>query len=251
MNHSEGSAVVIGAAGDIGRAVATTLCRRGMSVLGVDLKPAAPHLVAVESYKHVQFDFSTPDAVAALLDSGFGINARYIVNVAGGALSREIAASELTFAWDALDGTMNANLCTSLAAIAFIVEIAKACTTSADTSITLCSSINAIGNYQYPLYSASKGAVEALVSSLCVPLGKRGVRINCVRLGTVLTEASKALHGESNDEHYGSLRRGSALDRFVSIDEAASALISTAVELSGVTGSVLTVDAGQSVPRTA
>jgi NAD(P)-dependent dehydrogenase (short-subunit alcohol dehydrogenase family) len=239
-------ALLIGAAGGIGRCVAELFRSRGIPVTGIDL--AESPFADRPDYRHVRTDMAQTGSVDAVLDAIRGRPPCYVINVAGGAVAEEVAkAPHGGFAVETLERTMWSNLRTSLSAIS-IAEALAAESGGRNVSVTLCSSVNAVGNYQYPVYSASKGAVESLVRTESVPLGRKGIRINAIRLGTVVTETSTRLHGDTGNEHYEALLRLTALGRFVTVTEAAAAFVAAAADITGMTGAVITVDAGQSVP---
>ena len=243
MKLEQRHVLVIGAAGGIGRQIAGELIRRGTPVTGVDINPSAS---SDQSYQHIEVDFSRESAVDKVLQS-LERPPTHVISVAGGALKAEVRS---TTPW--VDGlrlmkpTIDANLGTSLNAIRAILPFG---TTSGDRAVILCSSINSTGSYGYLSYSASKGAVESTVRSATHPLGRLGIRINAVRLGTVLTPQAENLHGPVEGEHFTALMRGSALGRFVTMTEAAQACVGLALDLTAVTGIVLTVDCGQTVPH--
>jgi NAD(P)-dependent dehydrogenase (short-subunit alcohol dehydrogenase family) len=79
-------------------------------------------------------------------------------------------------------------------------------------------------------------------------LGVLGIRINCIRLGTVVTPVSLKLHGDENASHYDALRELTCLGRFVTLQQAALAFVAVAIDMAGMTGAVIPVDAGQSIP---
>lgn len=239
--------VVVGASGGIGSAIVSEFLSRGAAVIGVDLRDwAAPE--NHERYDHIKIDFSNENSVATFVRIAQRIDVRHVINVAGGALPEEVNVNNpLEFAHAIADETQRHNFTTSLNSIALAVYYARDRRSAADTSVTLCSSINAIGNFGYPLYSASKSATESLIHSLARPLGQQGVRINCLRLGTVVTRTSLDLHGDADNLHYENLRRLSALGRFVDVAEVAILAHSISI-ISSMTGTVLTLDAGQSVP---
>ena len=90
-------------------------------------------------------------------------------------------------------------------------------------------------------YAAAKAGLEGFTRSLARDLGSRQVTVNCVAPGFVETEMSSTM----GDENMARVRRRSPLGRFPSPDEVSAAveyLLSPAA--AGVTGTVLTVDAG-------
>jgi NAD(P)-dependent dehydrogenase (short-subunit alcohol dehydrogenase family) len=239
-------ALVIGASGDIGSCVSELLCSRGISVTGIDLKENL--LIHQPNYSHIYLDMSLPESISQARNLTRDPPCSYVISVAGGVEAQELNKSgQADFAMESLEATYSSNFKTSLAAISITKSLVSV-PVDRDISVTLCSSINAVGNYQYPIYSASKSAVESLVLSQAVPLGSRGARINAIRLGTVVTGTSLRLHGEARGEHYERLLKLTSLARFVTTREAAFAFVAAAVDMTGMTGVVIPVDAGQSIP---
>ena len=239
-------ALVIGASGGIGSRIAELLCSRGINVTGIDLCESS--LTDQPGYSHACLDMSSPESVEQVRDLVRDLPLAYVINVAGGARPRELDKPGCwDFALDSLKETFDSNFKTSLASISIARGLAPA-SAGRDLSVTLCSSINAIGHYQYPIYSASKSAVESLVLTEAVPLGRQGIRINAIRLGTVVTSTSLRLHGGIGSGHYQPLLELTPLARFVTAEEAAVAFVAAGVDMTGMTGTVITVDAGQSIP---
>jgi enoyl-[acyl-carrier protein] reductase III len=99
----------------------------------------------------------------------------------------------------------------------------------------------------YSLVGASKGALESLARHMASEWGSQGVRVNIVCPGTVETDAWKAMPRAA--ERLSAARGKTALQRLVVPEEVAACvqfLCSGAA--SGVTGSRLIVDAGESLP---
>jgi 3-oxoacyl-[acyl-carrier protein] reductase len=91
-------------------------------------------------------------------------------------------------------------------------------------------------------YAASKGAVIALTKSLGSELGPRGIRVNCVAPGWVMTDMSRAaLEGTSGD----TVRHAIPLGRPGTPEEIAGPIVFLASDLAGyLHGQVLAVNGG-------
>jgi 3-oxoacyl-[acyl-carrier protein] reductase len=91
-------------------------------------------------------------------------------------------------------------------------------------------------------YAASKGAVIALTRSLGAELGPRGIRVNCVAPGWVMTDMSRAaLEGTSGD----AVRRAIPLGRPGTPEEIAGPIAFLASDLASyLHGQVLAVNGG-------
>ena len=95
----------------------------------------------------------------------------------------------------------------------------------------------------YTLVGSSKGALESMVRHLAAELGPRGIRVNAIAPGTVLTDAWNVL--PDREQRLAEASRRSPSGRLVTLDEVASAaqfLCSDAA--GGVNGHTLVVDGG-------
>ncbi|MGW0802306.1 SDR family oxidoreductase [Nonomuraea sp. NPDC002799] len=93
---------------------------------------------------------------------------------------------------------------------------------------------------------AGIGAVEGLTKALAVELAPRRLRVNAVRYGVVDTPLSRGAMGLSDDTAVAAAGQGAPLGRFGTAEEAASAALFLMAN-NFVTGTVLTVDGGQSL----
>jgi NAD(P)-dependent dehydrogenase (short-subunit alcohol dehydrogenase family) len=95
----------------------------------------------------------------------------------------------------------------------------------------------------YTLVGSSKGALESLVRHLAAELAPRGIRVNAIAPGTVLTDAWNVL--PDRERRLAEASRRSPTGRLVTLEEVAGAaqfLCSDAA--SGVIGHTLVVDCG-------
>lgn len=116
-----------------------------------------------------------------------------------------------------------------------------------DASIVAISSEGAARSVpQYALVGSSKGALESLVRHFATELAPRGIRVNALAPGTVLTDAWKVLpDGERRLEE---AARKTPLQRLVTLEEVAHVarfLCSNAA--SGIIGQTIVVDGGARV----
>ena len=95
-------------------------------------------------------------------------------------------------------------------------------------------------------YAATKGAIEAVTTSLAAELGPRQIRVNCVAPGAVFTEINQRAGLFTDDEALSRLQNMDglhALGRIGQTEEVAEA-IGYFLTAPWTTGSVLTVDGG-------
>ena len=95
----------------------------------------------------------------------------------------------------------------------------------------------------YSLVGSSKGALEALVRHLAVELAPRGIRVNILTAGAVLTDAWKAIPDSS--ERIAETMRRTPTGRLVTVEEiASSAQFLCSGAATGVIGQTFVVDGG-------
>ena len=91
------------------------------------------------------------------------------------------------------------------------------------------------------MYAATKAGLEGFSRALARELGPRGVTVNCVAPGFIDTEMSAAM----DDRHLARVRARSPIGRFATPQEVAATVAFLLSEAAaGITGSVITVDAG-------
>ena len=113
-----------------------------------------------------------------------------------------------------------------------------------DRSITLFSSINAVRGYGMPGYSSAKAGLLGLTVALALPLGRRGVRINAIVPGTVITEHFQESYAESDETLSPRLVEASASPRETLAEDVARAVVAV-IGLEQMTGQQLVIDGGQ------
>jgi NAD(P)-dependent dehydrogenase (short-subunit alcohol dehydrogenase family) len=92
-------------------------------------------------------------------------------------------------------------------------------------------------------YSASKGAIEALVRTLAVEWVPLGIRVNALAPGYIETDLTAGIRGA--ERLYSELAGRTPMGRFATPEELVSAaLFLASPESTYVTGSVLSVDGG-------
>jgi NAD(P)-dependent dehydrogenase (short-subunit alcohol dehydrogenase family) len=111
-------------------------------------------------------------------------------------------------------------------------------------SIVNISSVNALMGFSLTAYTASKGGVEALTRMLAMDFGPKGIRVNSICPGTIMTENSIAIYSERSGLEE-QVRKMYPVGRLgVPLDVAECALYLASDASAFVTGASLIVDGG-------
>ena len=237
--------LVTGASGSIGRATVRALAARRRPVVTVDRR-ALPEPEASLVLRHLECDLeddaATADGLASLTSEK---RLRHVIAIAGGGDAEELAqADPATEDFSIFSRVVANNLHTAFVTVRNIVSPMRAA--GGNRSITLVGSINALGGYGAPGYSAAKAGLTGLVNALATPLGLDRIRINCLVLGTVDTENLHRL-AESRGSQLDlvALADRAPLGRVLKPADVASALVAIAFDMAGLTGASLVLDNGQ------
>lgn len=231
--------LVTGTSSGLGAATARRLLEQGDQVVGISRRPVDPGDFgdAGSGYTHVCQDLSVLDELPGLvkeLVARHGAPYGLVNNAASGG--------------DGLLPTMhNTDIARVLhldllAPIVLTKYVVRHMLVAREGRVVNVSSIVARTGYRgLSVYGAAKGGLEGFTRSLARDVGPRGVTVNCVAPGFLDTEMTASLGGDDLDR----IRRRSPLSRFARPEEVAGAVsYLLAPEAAGVTGTVLTVDAG-------
>ena len=233
------AALVTGGASGIGLATAKFLAARGARVACFDLKTDGldEHLYGVLG--DVADDASVRAGVAAAAEHLGGLD--ILVNNAGIGAVGTVEGNPDDEWHRVLDVNVVGTVRVTRAALPYLRR-------STHAAIVNTGSIAAhAGLPNRALYSASKGAVQALTAAMAADHVGEGIRVCCVNPGTVDTPWVRRLlaQTEDPDAELAALRARQPNGRLVSADEVAAAIGYLASPLAGATtGTVLSVDGG-------
>ncbi len=233
------AAVVTGGASGIGRATATLLASRGARVACLDLNPQDVPEPLLGLAADVTDDASVRAAVAAARDELGGLDV--LINNAGIGARGTVEANSDEEWHRVLDVNVVGIVRVTRAALPHLRASAH------PAIVNTCSIAASAGLPQRALYSASKGAVQALTLAMAADHVREGIRVNCVNPGTVDTPWVRRLLDAAADPaaELAALRARQPTGRLVTADEVATAIAYLASPLAAATtGSVLAVDGG-------
>ncbi|GAA4808956.1 SDR family oxidoreductase [Streptomyces ziwulingensis] len=232
-------ALVTGGAAGIGRATADLLAARGAAVAVLDLDvPRLPGPLLAHR-ADVTDDASVRAAVDAATTALGGLDV--LVNNAGIGAQGTVEDN----GDDEWHRVYDVN-------VVGMVRTSRACLPHLRASghaaiVNVCSIAATAGLPQRALYSATKGAVQALTLAMAADHVREGIRVNCVNPGTADTPWIARLLARAPDPaaERAALAARQPTGRLVAADEVAGAIAYLASPLSGATtGTALAVDGG-------
>jgi 3-oxoacyl-[acyl-carrier protein] reductase len=233
-------ALVTGASGGIGGAIARALHRQGATVMLAGTRRVALDALAAELGERVHVetadlaDPAAPDALVKAAEAAMG-QLDILVNNAG--LTRDgLALRMKDDDWQAvLDVNLTAGFRLARAALRGMMR------RRAGRVVNITSLVGVTGNPGQANYAASKAGLIGMTKSLAAELASRGVTVNCIAPGFIATAMTEKLTPEQKEAGTKAIPMG----RFGTPDDVAAAVVYLASEEAGyVTGATLHVNGG-------
>lgn len=229
-------AVVTGGARGIGLAIAQRLVTEGYAVIAAGRSAPAAALPSGVVYAHLDVTdrssvtgfFSGLDRLDLLVNNA-GLAGKLLPEEDNPALWDDILATNLTGAWDC-----------SRAALAKLPD-------KTGRIVNIASILAVRGEVDQPAYCAAKHGLIGLTRSMALYLGPRGITVNAICPGWVLTDMAAQRFAELNT-NADDIARNIPIQRMAGMDEVAAMVVYLAGPASGaVTGQALVIDGGTSL----
>ena len=204
--------LVTGTSQGIGKAIAERFLQEGHAVFGVDLSPAA---IEHPNYTHVQRD----------IRDGSPLNVpdpEILINNAGTLDEADAIGVNLT-------GT-----------IRFTERFLPS---PALRSILFIASASARNGAEFPYYVASKAGIVGYMKYLANALGKRGITVNAISPGGVITPANA--HILESEALYAAVKSETLLKKWADPSEVAALSYALTAENRSITGEDVLIDNGE------
>jgi 3alpha(or 20beta)-hydroxysteroid dehydrogenase len=232
FNLTNKVAVVTGGASGIGRAIVERFLRAGANVLLVDRNEAQ-----IAGAVFHQADVSQEEAVQEMLQRAQQVFGRVdiLINNAG------IQPLGLSFA-ELTPQLLQRTLEVNVHSVAFGIKHGAKMLPRGGRIINTGSFVGLLGSPAGTAYSASKAAVIHLTKLGAIELAGRGITVNCVCPGTVLTPAVTSI---PDNPEIPFVSRSTPLGRLAAPEEIAAAFHFLASDdASYITGAIIPVDGG-------
>ena len=238
------TALVTGASGGIGRAIATLLHSRGAHVVlhGTSQKKLLALSEQIGSNTSVvSANLHDLDAVSTLVDSASNLSNAPIdilINNAGFTIDGLLMRMKIEDWQSVLDVNLTANMILCRSAIRSMIKAKWG------RIISISSIVGVTGNPGQSNYAASKAGLIGFCKSLAQEVASRGITVNIVAPGFIETPMTDSLDEKQKDN----LLRQVPVGRLGTSDEVASAVLFLATqEASYLTGATFHINGGMAM----
>ncbi|MBT3358742.1 MAG: 3-oxoacyl-[acyl-carrier-protein] reductase [Rhodospirillales bacterium] len=243
MDFTGKCALITGAAGGIGGAIARLLHSQGAVVALTDMNREGMDKLAAELGERVhvlEANLSDPEAPAELVKKAVEAMERIDILVNNAGLTRDNLAMRMKDEdWQLV---IDVNLTAAF-------RLARACMRPMMKQrfgrvVGIASIVGVTGNAGQVNYAASKGGMIAMSKSLAQEVAARGITVNCVAPGFIATPMTDALSDEQKDRLIAGIPGGRL---GTSDDVAASVAFLASDEAAYVTGQTIHVNGGMAM----
>ena len=243
MDFTGKCALITGAAGGIGGAIARMLHSQGATVALTDMNRAGMDTLAAELGERVhvlEANLSDPEVPAELVKQAVAAMERIDILVNNAGLTRDNLAMRMKD--DDWQLVIDVNLTAAF-------RLARACMRPMMKQrfgrvVGIASIVGVTGNAGQVNYAASKGGMIAMSKSLAQEVAARGITVNCVAPGFIATPMTDALSDEQKDRLITGIPGGRL---GTSEDVAAAVAFLSSDEAAYVTGQTIHVNGGMAM----
>jgi len=234
------TALVTGASGGIGGAIARALHAQGAEIALAGTRTAALETLAAElgSRAHpLTADLADPEAADKLLRDAEAAMSRVDILVNNAGITRDALALRMKDEdWQTvIDLNLTAAFRLTRAALRGMLRRRHG------RVVCITSGVGVIGNPGQANYAAAKAGMIGMAKSVAAEVAARGITVNCVAPGFIATAMTEALSEEQTARATAAVPIG----RFGNADEVAAAVVYLAsAEAAYVTGATLHVNGG-------
>ncbi len=237
------TALVTGATGGIGGAIARALHRQGATVAVSGTRREALALIAGDLGSRVHefpCDLADKDAVEALVPKAEDVMGRLDILIANAGIARDNLLVQLSD--EAWDEVVAVNLSATFRLVRAAVR--GMMRRRAGRIIGITSVVGLTGNPGQANYTATKAGVIGMIKSIAQEYAKRGITANCIAPGFIASPMTDKLNDKQREAILGRIPAG----RIGSgADVAAAAVYLASDEAAYVTGQTLHVNGGMAM----
>ncbi|MBU1278268.1 MAG: 3-oxoacyl-ACP reductase FabG [Alphaproteobacteria bacterium] len=237
------NALITGASGGIGGAIAKALYEAGATVAlsGTRVEPLEALAAELGARAHVlPCNLSDKEAVEALPKQAIAVMGSVDILVNNAGITRDNLFMRMSD--DEWDSVLNVNLTSTMRLCKGVMRTMMKARWGRIVNIS--SIVGATGNPGQANYAASKAGMVGMSKSLAYEVASRGITVNCVAPGFIATPMTDKL----TDDQKGKIQTQIPAGRMGSAEEiAAAVLYLSSPEASYVTGATLHVNGGMAM----